>query len=276
MKRKLAEVDALAAKIKEYPVIALIDLHNFPARNMTKLRKELRGKMELIVRKKSVIKFALEKAGGKAKELETHIGVQPALLFSKENPFKLYRMVEKLKTPERAKAGKITPKDIVVPEGDTGLPPGPAIGNLQKANIPAKIAKGKIVIDKAMVVTKAGEVIGKDVAEALITLGMEPFETQLNIIAALEDGTIYPKEILAIDEAQVLARFSTASREAFNLAVYVVYPTPETIKPLLQKAAREARALSVESEFPTKETVSNLLAKAEAAASSLSKRVGGA
>lgn len=276
MQKKLAQVDSLASKLAASPVVALIDLHNFPAKNMTKLRKELRGKVEIIVTKKSVIKFALQKSGKKIQELEKHLGVQPALVFSKENPFKLYKMTEKLKTPERAKAGKVSPKDIVVPEGDTGLPPGPAIGNLQKANLPAKIQKGKIVIEKAMVVTKAGEVISKDVAEALITLGMEPFETQLNVVAALEDGTIYSKEILAIDEAQVAAQFSTAAAEAFNLAVYAVYLTSETIRPLLQKAEREARALSTESGFPTKETVPSLLAKAAAQASSLSKHVGGA
>ena len=35
--------------------------------------------------------------------------------------------------------GDIAPVDIIVPAGDTGIPPGPAIGTLTKAGIKASI-----------------------------------------------------------------------------------------------------------------------------------------
>jgi len=54
----------------------------------------------------------------------------PALLFTKENPFKLYNKLQKSKSSAPAKAGQTAPSEIVVPKGPTPFAPGPIIGEL--------------------------------------------------------------------------------------------------------------------------------------------------
>ena len=65
--------------------------------------------------------------------------------------------MEATKTAAPAKPGDIAPEDILVKAGDTPFKPGPIVGELQKAGIPAAIEGGKIVIKKDKVLVKKGE-----------------------------------------------------------------------------------------------------------------------
>ncbi len=48
-------------------------------------------------------------------------------------------MLEKTKTKMAARPGETAPEDIVVSKGPTGFRPGPIVGELQQAGIPAAI-----------------------------------------------------------------------------------------------------------------------------------------
>jgi len=82
----------------------------------------------------------------------------------------------------------------------------------------------------------------------LAKFGIQPMEIGLNIVAVYQNGDVFDSEVLSIDEAEYLNRIQTAAGEALNLAVYIAYPTEDTIKILLQKAEREKLAL--ESKVP--------------------------
>lgn len=270
-KAKFAKVDALAHELEARKIVAVLDMKGMPGKNLCQIRKSLRGKAVIRMDKRSVMKFALEKTP--KRELAGMLGEQPALLLADGNgdPFKIYRMIAKNKSPAPARAGKVTPKEIVVPKGDTGLPPGPVVGDLQKAGLPAKIQGGKIVIDKEVTVAKAGEVVKKDIAEALIKLGIEPFEIQLNVVGAWEGGLVIKKEMLelAADDARIAGELGCASSEAFALAIGCAWPSRETIGALLGGAGREARAISTAAGIVTKDNVGEMLALAQAQASAI-------
>lgn len=269
---KFAKVDVLAAELEGRPIVAVLDMKGMPGKNLCQIRKTLRGKAVIKMEKRSVMKFALEKTS--KRELAGMLGEQPALLLSDGgviDSFKLYRAIAKNKSPAPARAGKVTPKEIVVPRGDTGLPPGPVVGDLQKAGLPAKIQSGKIVIDKDITVAKAGDVVKKDIADALIKLGIEPFEIQLNVVGSWEGGLVIKREVLelAADDARIMGEFGRASSEAFALALECSWPSMETIKALLGAAGREARAVSMAAGIVTKDNVGEMLALAQAQASAI-------
>lgn len=245
-KAKFSEVEKLAKEISTKKTVMVVDLTGMPSREFAKIRHDLKGKAEFRIKKKTVIRKALEKVEreGFSKLVEMVAKVQPALILTNDDPFKIARIIGKHVSPAFAKAGKVTDRDIVVPKGETGLPPGPAIGELQKANLPAKIEKGKIVVSKETVVAKAGEKVSREVAEALLKLGIEPFEVRLRVVSALEDGVVYPSDALFLDDKTVIARISNASGESINLAVFVSWPTKETVPLMLAKAVREANAIS--------------------------------
>ena len=64
--------------------------------------------------------------------------------------------MEATKSTAPAKPGDIAPEDIIVKEGETPFKPGPIVGELQKAGIPAAIEGGKIVIRKDKVLVEKG------------------------------------------------------------------------------------------------------------------------
>ncbi|MFX0029808.1 MAG: 50S ribosomal protein L10, partial [Candidatus Hermodarchaeota archaeon] len=62
-----------------------------------------------------------------------------AFLFTNMDPFKLGLFLSKNKSNAPARVGQITPKDIVVPAGNTGFQPGPVITQLQNVGIKTRI-----------------------------------------------------------------------------------------------------------------------------------------
>lgn len=272
---KFAKVEALAKELESSKSVAILDMNGMPTNIISQLRKALRGQAVIKMTTRTVIKFALDKTA--KKELNTVLCDQPALLFANGdwNSFKIYRILVNSKSPAPARAGKITPIDIVIPKGDTGLPPGPVVGDLQKAGLPAKIQSGKIVIDKEVTVAKAGEAVKKEVAEALIKLGIEPFEIKLNVTGFWQDGLLLKREILdiAADTGKARSDLSRAASQALSVALECAYPTKETIVPLLGRAGGESRSLAREAGIVTKENVGDMLAFANAQASALASRV---
>ena len=57
--------------------------------------------------------------------------------------------------------------DIVVEAGETSFSPGPMVGKLQAAGIPAAIKGGKVVINQKITLVKEGEVVSAKVADIL-------------------------------------------------------------------------------------------------------------
>ncbi len=125
------------SQLKEYSVVGILDMHKLPGRQLHEIRNKLRGEAVIRMVKKRIIKRALEQSDAPGiKDLVKDIRGEPALLLSKTNPFKLARKIETSKSPAMAKPGDIAPYDIEIKKGPTKLPPGPAIGDLQKIKLP--------------------------------------------------------------------------------------------------------------------------------------------
>src|SRR3989338_2152110 len=236
------------------------------------MRAQLRGKFFITMTKRRLIKLAFEEAKKTKKgieQLEAHLGGMPALIFTKENPFKLSRTLQRSKSPAPAKAGQTAPRDIIVQKGATSFAPGPIIGELAMAGIKSGVEGGKVAIKEDAVVARAGEKIKPKVAEILTRLGVQPMEVGLDLVAVYENGIIYGRDVLSVDEKEYLSRLSNAVRWAFNLAIEAGYPTKQTIQVLLGKAHNDAKSLGIAQNIFDKGIIEALLAKAETQMKSL-------
>jgi len=273
---KKKTVDSFVKLIKEYPIIGAVNMENLPAPQLQVMRGQLRDTVVMRMTKRRLIKIAIEKAKAEKKgieEIEKYLKGMPALLFSKENPFKLYKTLKKRKSSAPAKAGQTAPKDILVPAGPTNFAPGPVIGELGAMGIKTSVEGGKIAIKEDAIVVKEGEEIKANVAGMLTRLGIEPMEIGLDLVAVYEDGTIYTKDILDVDEEQLLAQLQDAHRWSFNLAVEAGYFTKDTIDLLVPKAFNEAKALALEANIMCDAIAEELLAKAEAQGKTLKDEI---
>jgi len=258
--------------VLDYPIIAAVDMENLPTPQLQQMKSQLRGKIELTMTKRRIIKHAIEEIKDKKKnieQLEPHLKGMPALIFTKENPFSLFKTLKKSKTSAPAKAGQTAPFDLKIPKGPTSFAPGPVIGELAQLGIKAGVEGGKVVIKEDSTVVKEGEKISAKAAEILTRLGVEPMEVGLNVTAVYENGDIFTANILDIDEEKFMADLRAAASGSFNLAVNIGYPTKETINVLIGKAFNDAKALGLSQEIIDEGIIDSLLSKAEGSALSL-------
>jgi len=259
-------VSNLIDLISDYPIIGVVNMENLPAPQLQIMRAQLRGSFFITMTKRRLMKLAIEQTKSKKKgieKLEAHLGGMPALIFTKENPFKLSKTLQKSKSQAPAKAGQTAPRDIIVNKGQTSFAPGPIIGELALAGIKSGVEAGKVAIKEDAVVVRAGEKIKPKVAEILTRLGIQPMEVGLDLVAVYENGLIYGRDVLSINENDYKNRLMNASRWAFNLANYASYPTKDTIRLLIGNAYNDAKALGIAQNIFDKEIIDILLGKAE-------------
>jgi large subunit ribosomal protein L10 len=260
---KKEEIDEIKKNAGKYTLIGLVDMYGIPAAQVQQIRRNLRGKAVIRVTRNTLIEHALGEIGGKVTGLTKFVSGHSAMIFTNDNPFKLFRQLEKTKTKMAAKAGETAPEDIVVEKGPTSFKPGPIVGELQQAGIPAAIEGGKVKIRETKTIVKKGAVISKKVADVMIKLDIKPMDVGLALQAAFYEGDVFEPSVLAIDETAILAQIQLAGQQAFNLSVNAAIPTKETIAPILIKAVREARSLAVEACIYEKDVVDAIIGKAQ-------------
>ncbi|MBD3388635.1 MAG: 50S ribosomal protein L10 [Candidatus Altiarchaeales archaeon] len=260
-------VKEAAKRIKSRKVVGVVKISGVPSKQMQDMRKKLKGDADIIVSRSTILKRALEKAG--VKGLEEYLKGPSGLILSDLNPFQLEKLLYSNRSKAPAKPGNIAPYDLTVPEGDTGLPAGPVIGDLQGAGVKAKIQGGKIMVTEDSLLVNGGDPVNEKVATVLARLGIEPMEIMLKLNAAHEDGTVYSGDVLHIDEAETLARFQDAHRKAFNLSYHARIFNKHVVEVLLTEAVCNARNLMVNAEIINKDTIELFLGKADAHAKAL-------
>jgi large subunit ribosomal protein L10 len=272
---KIREVEDLVERIGESPVVGLVGLTEIPAKQLQDLRAVLRDVATIKMVRNNIARRAIAKCSDDVSPLADAIEAQTAFIFTDVNPFQLYKMLEEKKQPMPIKAGGKAPTDIVIEKGETSFSPGPMVGKLQSAGIPAAIKSGKVVINETKVVAEEGETVSAQLAEVLAAMEIFPRKVGLELMAVYEGGLIFRSEDLTIDIEAILSQMSTASAQALGLAVEIGYATPTTIGPLLTRAASKARNLALECAIPVPSIMEALLAKAAADASVLTDLVEG-
>lgn len=259
---KKDEIEEIKSLIKSYPLFGIIGIAGIPAKQLQGMRRDLKDIAVLKVARNTLVKRALAESDEDVKRMADYIDVQTALVFTDQNPFKLYKLLEQSKSPAPIKAGAIAPKDIIVEAGPTSFPPGPILGDMQGAGIPAAIDGGSVVIRETKVVAKEGEAVSQKLAVMLTRLEIYPMEVGLNLNAVCEVGSIYTPDVLAIDEDKYFSDFTAAIQQAFNLSVNAAYPTSATISTLISKAVSESRNVGIEATVFEPELMETLLGKA--------------
>jgi large subunit ribosomal protein L10 len=263
-KWKKDEIEDIKRLITTHSSIGIVGVHGIPSNQLQLMRKSLRGIADLKMCRNSLIDRALAESSDDVKQINKYVEDQTALLFTNENPFKLFKILDKGKTSAPIKGGTVSPKDIIVEKGPTSFPPGPIVGELTGAGIAAGIEGGKVVIRQTKTVAKKGDVVDAKLASILSRLEIHPMELGLDLRAVYEKGMIYESSILSVDETIYTNNLMLAVQNAFNLSVNSAYPAKATISTLLTKAASQSRNLAINADLIIPEIIDVLLGKANA------------
>lgn len=267
-------VDNFEGMIDEYSVVGLLDMNNLPSKQLQQIKKEMKDFAVVRMSRKTLMDIALDNSDKDGIEaLDTDEAVQPAFIFSKKDPFQLYSLIQNNKTSAAADGGEEAPSDIEVPDGDTGIGPGPMLGKLQGAGLQVQVDDGTIHVQNPGVIVERGETITDDDAEILNQIGIEPLEIGLDLVIAYSEGEIFTAEELDIDVDQYRSDIESAASGAFNLAVNAGIINEATVEAIVGEAAQKAKNLSISEGIPTDETIEEILAYAASGADAVDSEV---
>jgi len=234
----------IAEKIKHSKTVLIASTKGLPSSQFHEIKKNLRGKAEIKVAKKSIIIRAIGSVEkGALQNLKKSVGADVALFFSDIDAFELSALLGDNQSSARAKAGDIAPEDIAVEPGPTDLLPGPAISELSGVGLRVVVEGEKLAIKQGAVIVKAGETIEEKVASVMAKLGITPMKVGFEPIAAYDakDDKVYIG--IRIDKKKTLEELREAIRKGLGFAVNVKYSAKETIRYFIMKAGAEEKAI---------------------------------
>ena len=270
---KREEVGDIVATIESYDSVGVVDITGIPSRQLQEMRRDLHGTAELRVSRNTLLVRTLEEVDEGREDLTEYVSGQVGLIGTNDNPFGLFQQLEASKTPAPINAGEVAPNDITIPEGDTGIDPGPFVGELQGVGASARIQDGSIRVLEDSTVLSAGGEVSADLANVLNELGIEPKEVGLDLRAVHADGVLFEPEELEIDVDEYRADVEAAAAQGRNLSVNAVYPTDRTAATLLQQARGDAKSLALEAAIEDPDVVDDLLSRADAQVRALAGQV---
>ena len=252
-------------------VVAVVDVSGVPASNMIDMRNTLRERMSITMVKKSLMKIAWSKAGRPENEIAALLegAHQPCVVHSDSmNAFEIFGEMEKTRQGRAAKAGETFPENVTIPAGPTEFGPGPIVGEFNAVDIPAKIDKGKVAIQRDTTFSQ-GEEISADLGIMLAKLDINPIEIGLILIGAIEEGHFFHSSDLDLDTDGLRNNIVSATSGTFNLACNVRWFSSTTTSTLISKAASESLSVALEAGIVNDATASAILSKARSRALSL-------
>lgn len=241
---KIKLVIEIAGNINKHRTLLIASTKGLPSSHFHEIKKNLRGKAEIKVAKKSIVLRAIESSSKKGiKKIEEFIGANIALFYSDVEPFELSALLADNQSSARARGGDIAPEDIRVEPGPTDLVPGPAISELSAVGLKVAVEGGKLAIKQPHTIVRAGEVIKDNVAAVMAKLNIAPMKVGFEPIAAYdsEDDKVYSG--IKIDKKQAYEDMKEAIGKALGLAVNIKYIAKETLSYFLARASNEEKAI---------------------------------
>ncbi|RLI08046.1 50S ribosomal protein L10, partial [Candidatus Bathyarchaeota archaeon] len=153
-------VDEIKRYLRSYRYVLVADLYKVRAAQLQELRRSLRGRAEIKVLKNTLFSRAIDGLDGQREGLEglkEYLRGQNIFIFTNENPFSMARAIDQFKVRVVPSPGDVATNDIIIPAGNTGLPPGPIISTFSSLGVPTRIEAGSIWVSKDTIVARKGD-----------------------------------------------------------------------------------------------------------------------
>jgi len=263
------ELQGLPSK---YQVIALSKMNKVRATQLMTLRKKFHDQVKIKIIKNKIAQRAFERVKGISgiEDLSRELEGQCALMFTNISPFKLNLIFGENKVFLPAKGGDIAPKDITIPAGNTGIPPGPVLSEFKEAKVPTKIDQGSIAVTKDTIVVRTGEMISQKLSSLLSKVNIKPIEAGVVVNFAISDGLKYSEQDLQLDVKEYITELQQSYSSALNFAIEIIYFAPETINSILSLAHQTSLNVASTAGYISKDTAEIVIKKAQTHAHVLS------
>jgi len=254
---------------------------NVGSHHMQNIRKNLRtstGENVVLMGKNTMIRKAIKDS--KNSDLESllpHVKGNVGFVFTKGDLGLVCKEVESNRVSAPAKIGSVSPCDVYVPKGPTGLDPQQT-AFMQALNIATKINRAQVEIINDVHLLKPGDKVDSSKATLLTKLGIRPFSYGLTITNIYDQGSVYSPKILEMRPEDLIAKFRQAIQLVAQLSLATGQPSVAAVPHYLANAYQDLLAISIETDytFEGSKTIKELLsdpeafARAQAAAAAVS------
>jgi large subunit ribosomal protein L10 len=274
---KKQDVEEMVKNLKDKKSIVLLNLSKTPDKLVQKIRKKLKDQSGAYfkISKLAVVKRALE-AAKLPSQLYSDVNFPVAVIGLKDiSPYDVSSMFMDNMLSIAAKPGDISPFEIVIPAGETEMPPGPALTQLKQAGLNVKVDKGKIAIVSDSVLAKAGDKLTKEKVAALQMLNIKPFKVGLTIWKAFDGSTIFSAEVLGLSMEGIVSGLKEAVSQGFNVSINANYPTESNVSIILTNAIQQGRSVGINSGAYSEGVIGDILRRAISQGNAIGKVEGG-
>merc|ERR1719456_1344343 len=161
-------------------------------------------------------------------------------------------VVQKHRRPAAAKAGVISPVDVVIPGGPTGMDPSQT-SFFQALNIATKIVKGQIELVGDFTVCKEGNKVSASETVLLQKLAIKPFEYGLEVKYVFQESSVFDAAVLDISDDVLIAKFMAGMSNMAAFGREIGIPTEAGLPQMFANAFKNIAALVADIDFTFKE-----------------------
>lgn len=247
--KKAAYIERVQVILASYTKFLVVVVDNVGSKAMQNTRMQMRGKAEMLMGKKTLLKKALDmfiekNPGHPMGKLEDYLKGTTGFIFTNGDLGEIRDIVYANKVPAPARAGGLAPIDVNVPSGPTGCDPGQT-SFFQVLQIPTKIVKGQIEITSQVELIKAGDKVGPSEAALLDKLNIMPFEYCLAIKSIYDNGSTYGVEVLDIDDSVLAGIFCSAVRDVAAVSLATGIPSAASMPHVLGNTFKDLVSIVV-------------------------------
>jgi len=227
----------LTGYLNDYKSVIIVGADNVGSNQLQRVRILLRNnpKGYILMGKNTMARNCIRKAAQENPKLEKLLPLvqgNMGFVFTNDDPKVVRDTIASCKVPAAARAGVISPVDVHVPAGPTGMDPSQT-AFFQALNIATKIVKGAIEIINPVHLLKPGDKVGNSEVALLAKLNIRPFAFGLAILAVFEDGSSYDPSVLDLTADALLAKFFSASSKVAAISLATGYPTLASLPHLM-------------------------------------------
>jgi len=254
--KKLDYRERLLSLMREYKKILIIGADNVGSSHFQRIRSSLRGDAVILMGKNTVIRKILR---SNEKEFPEYAQLIPKLygnlgfVFTNGDVSALREQILENKVGAQARIGAISPCDVNLEPGPTGLEPGQT-AFLQALNIPTMIVKAQIDIKSPVALIKQGQKVSPSQAALLDKLNLRPFKYGLSVKYIFDGGSLFDAKILDLSEDDLLKNFTEGVKNIACISLEMGYPTVVSVPHSMSNAHKNIFHISVACSFPYKAT----------------------
>ena len=245
---------------KKYKNIMIADVKDISTDKIQKIRHEIisLGETETLCGKTTVIQKAIHYMKEAAKgdlpkhlppqELELFVEAMPGihllLIFTNKDVADIASITGKYIIEKQAKPGQISPVEIIIPAGPTGMDSS-QIDYFQALKIPTKVMRNQLEITTATKILTVGQKITLSEINLMKKFNIKPYKHQMKIKKLLLNGKLYGEEILKVTDDYMKTKLEQGIKNilGFSLAAHV--PTQASAPHIISNAFKNICALSL-------------------------------